>query len=112
MLRLIKLISKRRISGMALLILEVLQMIFIMFSLILIRACCLLVHKLRENHRDVASTIGATTKDFSNVFTNATSGVFYYFHGIDKAVDDTWNNFWKVGKVVFFKQKTAYEMLP
>src|SRR5438094_4686599 len=48
----------RRISGMALLILALLQRIFLMSS-------------------------------------DAASGVVDIFHGIDKAVADTWNNFWK-----------------
>src|SRR5437762_3185688 len=30
---------------------------------------------------------------------NAASGVVDIFHGIDKAVADTWNNFWIDGKV-------------
>src|SRR5207237_7631807 len=42
--------------------------------------------------------IGATAKDISNVVTDAASGVVDIFHGIDKAVADTWNNFWKDGK--------------
>src|SRR5437773_12105168 len=29
---------------------------------------------------------------------DAASGVVDIFHGIDKAVADTWNNFWKDGK--------------
>src|SRR4051812_34347171 len=37
-------------------------------------------------------------KDISNVVTDAASGVVDIFHGIDKAVADTWNNFWKDGK--------------
>src|SRR5690242_20069471 len=32
------------------------------------------------------------------VVTDAASGVVDIFHGIDKAVADTWNNFWKDGK--------------
>src|SRR5207247_3764978 len=44
------------------------------------------------------SHIGATAKDISNVVTDAASGVVDIFHGIDKAVADTWNNFWKDGK--------------
>src|SRR5205809_4807808 len=34
-----------------------------------------------------------TAKDISNVVTDAASGVVDIFHGIDKAVADTWNNF-------------------
>src|SRR5438876_7625232 len=30
--------------------------------------------------------------------SDAASGVVDIFHGIDKAVADTWNNFWKDGK--------------
>src|SRR5207247_2054017 len=30
--------------------------------------------------------------------TDAASGVVDIFHGIDKAVADTWNNFWKDGR--------------
>src|SRR5437588_308244 len=37
-------------------------------------------------------------RDISNVVTDAASGVVDIFHGIDKAVADTWNNFWKDGK--------------
>src|SRR3989454_4985189 len=40
----------------------------------------------------------ANKKDISNVVTDAASGVVDIFHGIDKAVADTWNNFWKDGK--------------
>src|SRR5207247_10807895 len=39
-----------------------------------------------------------SAKDISNVVTDAASGVVDIFHGIDKAVADTWNNFWKDGK--------------
>src|SRR2546423_3608285 len=39
-----------------------------------------------------------TTLFRSNVVTDAASGVVDIFHGIDKAVADTWNNFWKDGK--------------
>src|SRR5689334_24250865 len=38
------------------------------------------------------SHIGATAKDISNVVTDAASGVVDIFHGIDKAVADTWKN--------------------
>src|SRR5262249_62205474 len=44
------------------------------------------------------SHIGATAKDISNVVTDAASGVVDICHGIDKAVADTGNNFWKDGK--------------
>src|SRR5207245_4590205 len=52
----------------------------------------------RSNQRYGSSHIGATAKDISNVVTDAASGVVDIFHGIDKAVADTWNNFWKDGK--------------
>src|SRR5437588_4324395 len=52
----------------------------------------------KQNQRYGSSHIGATAKDISNVVTDAASGVVDIFHGIDKAVADTWNNFWKDGK--------------
>src|SRR6478672_3935176 len=57
-----------------------------------------LVHQQTQNQRYGSSHIGATAKDISNVVTDAASGVVDIFHGIDKAVADTWNNFWKHGK--------------
>src|SRR5580693_9468702 len=57
-----------------------------------------LVHQQTQNQRYGSSHIGATAKDISNVVTDAASGVVAIFHGIDKAVADTWNNFWKDGK--------------
>src|SRR4051794_16099719 len=57
-----------------------------------------LVHQQTQNHRYSSSHIGPTAKDISNVVTDAASGVVDIFHGIDKAVADTWNNFWKDGK--------------
>src|SRR5712672_906720 len=57
-----------------------------------------LVHQQTQNQRYGSSHIGATAKDISNVVTDAASGVVDIFHGIDKAVPDTWNNFWKDGK--------------
>src|SRR5438045_5647650 len=54
-----------------------------------------LVHQQTQNQRYGSSHIGATAKDISNVVTDAASGVVDIFHGIDKAVADTWNNFWK-----------------
>src|SRR6476659_3927374 len=57
-----------------------------------------LVHQKKQNQRYGSSHIGATAKDISNVVTDAASGVVDIFHGIDKAVADTWNNFWKDGK--------------
>src|SRR5438046_3178423 len=57
-----------------------------------------LVHQQTQNQRYGSSHIGATAKDISNVVTDAASGMVDIFHGIDKAVADTWNNFWKDGK--------------
>src|SRR5258708_38841433 len=57
-----------------------------------------LVHQETQNQRYGSSHIGATAKDISNVVTDAASGVVDIFHGIDKVVADTWNNFWKDGK--------------
>src|SRR5438034_1620401 len=57
-----------------------------------------LVHQQTQNKRYGSSHNGATAKDISNVVTDAASGVVDIFHGIDKAVADTWNNFWKDGK--------------
>src|SRR5262249_45253519 len=53
------------------------------------------------HHRDLHSfptRRSSDLKDISNVVTDAASGVVDIFHGIDKAVADTWNNFWKDGK--------------
>src|SRR5438552_1498739 len=63
-----------------------------------VRAEVDLVHQQTQNQRYGSSHIGATAKDISNVVTDAASGVVDIFHGIDKAVADTWNNFWKDGK--------------
>src|SRR5207237_6557275 len=57
-----------------------------------------LVHQQTQNQRYGSSHIGATAKDISNVGTDAASGVVDIFHGSDKAVADTWNNFCKDGK--------------
>src|SRR5437870_12527686 len=57
-----------------------------------------LVHQQTQNQRYGSSNIGATAKDIYNVVTDAASGVVDIVHGIDKAVADTWNNFWKDGK--------------
>src|SRR5437764_12019021 len=57
-----------------------------------------LVHQQTHNQRYGCSHIGATAKDISNVVTDAASVVVDLFHGIDKAIADTWNNFWKDGK--------------
>src|SRR5205085_12560778 len=56
------------------------------------------VHQQTQDQRYGSSHIGATAKDIANVDTDAASGVVDIFHGIDKAVADTWNNFWKDGK--------------
>src|SRR5258708_31514527 len=45
------------------------------------------------------TTLFRSAKDISNVVTDAASGVVDIFHGIDKAVADTWNNFWKLFQV-------------
>src|SRR5205809_5768241 len=45
-----------------------------------------LVHQQTQNQRYGSSHIGATSKDISNVVTDAASGVVDIFHGIDKAV--------------------------
>src|SRR5271165_382609 len=57
-----------------------------------------LVHQQTQNQRYGSSHIGAIAKDISNVVTDAATGVVDIFHGIDKSVADTWNNFWKDGK--------------
>src|SRR5438270_10829386 len=57
-----------------------------------------LVHQQQQNQRYGSSHIGANEKDISNVVTDAACGVVDICHGIDKAVADTWNNFWKDGK--------------
>src|SRR6267154_886306 len=54
--------------------------------------------KQQQNQRYGSSHIGATAKYISNVVTDAASGVVDIFHGIDKAVADTWNDIWKDGK--------------
>src|SRR5258708_5527805 len=57
-----------------------------------------LVHQQTQNQRYGSSHIGATANDISNVVTDAASAVVDIFHGIDKAVPHTWNNFCKYGK--------------
>src|SRR5206468_3219944 len=71
---------------------------FVMSLYLLLRNEVDLVHQQTQNQRYGSSHIGATAKDISNVVTDAASGVVDIFHGIDKAVADTWNNFWKDGK--------------
>src|SRR5262249_27746705 len=57
-----------------------------------------LVHQQTPNQRYGSSPVDGTAKDISNVVTDPASGVVDNFHGIEKAVADTWNNFWKDGK--------------
>src|SRR5258708_29514221 len=57
-----------------------------------------LVHQQTQNQPYGSSHISPTAKDISNVVTDAASAVVDIFHGIDKAVADTCNNFWKDGK--------------
>src|SRR5215467_10961600 len=57
-----------------------------------------LVHQQTQNQRYGSCHMGATAKDISNVVTDAASGGVDILHCIDKAVADTWNNFWKDGK--------------
>src|SRR5438874_11942560 len=56
-----------------------------------------LVHQQTQNQRYGSSHIGATAKNMSNGVTDAASGVVDMFHGSDKAIGDTFNNFWKDG---------------
>ena len=51
-----------------------------------------------QNSRYASSEVGKTAKDAANVITDAASGIVDYFHGLDKAVADTWNDFWADGK--------------
>src|SRR2546427_9986364 len=53
-----------------------------------------LVHQQTQNQRDGSSHIGATAKAVANVVTGAASGAVHIYHGIGKAVADTWNKFW------------------
>ncbi|MCU6218025.1 microvirus H family protein, partial [Enterobacter bugandensis] len=57
-----------------------------------------LVNKLKQHRTDGCLLYTSDANDVSNVVTDAASGVVDIFHGIDKAVADTWNNFWKDGK--------------
>src|SRR5260370_6695054 len=68
-----------------------------------------LVHQQTQNQRYGSSHIGATAKDISNVVTDAASGVVDIFHGNEKAVADTWNNFWKDGKADGFGSNLVKE---
>ena len=54
-----------------------------------------LVHQQTQNQRYGSYHIGATSKVIYYVVTEAASGVVDIFHGIDKAVADTWNYFLK-----------------
>src|SRR2546429_8830521 len=53
-----------------------------------------LVHQQTQNQRYGSSHNGAHAKDLSNFVTDASSGVGDIFHGINKAVADTWISFW------------------
>src|SRR5262249_569846 len=57
-----------------------------------------LVHQQTQNQRYGSSNIGVIEKVIFNVVTVVVFVVVVIFHGIDKAVADTWNNFWKDGK--------------
>src|SRR5947199_9352606 len=57
-----------------------------------------LVHQQTQNQRYGSSQIGATAKDISNVVTEAAAGAVDILQGIDKAVADTGNNFWRDGQ--------------
>src|SRR2546428_12655127 len=50
-----------------------------------------LVHQQTQNRRYGSSHIGSTAKYISTAFTYSASGVVGIFHGMDKAVADTWN---------------------
>src|SRR5262249_50193302 len=69
-----------------------------------------LVHQQTQNQRYGSSHICTTAKDISYVVLDSASGVVDIFHGIDKAVADTWNNFWKDGKAdgFFFNLSRKY----
>src|SRR5262249_14491873 len=57
-----------------------------------------LANQQTPNQRNRSFHTGATSTDIPKAVTDAASGVVDIFHGIDKAVADTWNNFWKDGK--------------
>src|SRR5699024_5071547 len=57
-----------------------------------------LVHQQTQNQRYGSSHIGATAKDFSNVVTDAASGLVDTSPGIDRAVAGIWYSFSKVRK--------------
>src|SRR5699024_895711 len=52
------------------------------------------VHEM-PNQRYGSRRIGVYVIDISNVVTGAASCVVDIFHGIDRSVAATWNNFWK-----------------
>src|SRR5207244_4167513 len=52
-----------------------------------------LVNQQTTYQRYGSSHICVTAMDHATVVTDAASGVVDIFHGIDKAVADTWNNF-------------------
>src|SRR4051812_7009721 len=58
------------------------------------------VRQQTQKQRYRSSHIGATAKVISNGGPDAGSGVLDIFHGIDKAVADTWMNFLKDGIAV------------
>src|SRR5437773_4304711 len=50
-----------------------------------------------QSHHDLVCGLlleKKNAKDISNVVTDAAPGVVDIFHGLDKAVADTWNTFW------------------
>ena len=55
-------------------------------------------HQETLNQRYGFSHFGATANVISYFVSDAASCVVDFFHGIDKAVADTWNYFWKDGK--------------
>src|SRR5258707_139159 len=57
-----------------------------------------LVHQQTHTERYGSSHTGSTAKHISYVGTDGALGVVDRFHGIEKAVGETWNNFWKGGK--------------
>src|SRR5699024_12653966 len=60
-----------------------------------------LVHQQTQNQRYGSYHIGVTSKDIFNVVTDAAYCVVDIFHGIDKAVYDTWNNLCIDGKAEY-----------
>src|SRR5262245_50743270 len=86
---------------MALLILAILQRIFLMLSLLLLLVWLMffiVFINLFLLVDFISGYITSSSKNISNVVTYAAFVVVDIFHCIDKAVADTWNNFWKDGK--------------